>query len=60
MSMVLRLRNLALGHKTYNELSIILGNYPSKLQAAFHYTHFFLKNVVHVAKGDLSEMLCNH
>lgn len=40
MLTVLRLRNLALGHKTYNGLSIILDKLL-KLQAAFHYTHLF-------------------
>lgn len=58
MSTVLRLRNSALGYKTYNRIFIILDKF-SRLWA-FHYTHlFFLKSVAHVAKGDQSQILCN-
>lgn len=59
MPTVLRLRN-PLEYRFYNAASIILDTF-SRLQAAIIiHISFSLKNVAHAAKGDLSQMFCNH
>ena len=60
MPTVLRLRNPSLEYRFYNAVSVILDTF-SRLQAAIIiHISFSLKNVAHAAKGDLSQMLCNH
>lgn len=52
------LRNLDLGYQTYNRISITWLKFTGHGQQFITHIYFSLKNV-HVAKGDLCQMLCN-